>query len=110
MNNTNYRQIIDLIKYPIITDKATRLLELNQYTFATDLRANKDQIKSAIEYLFKVKVSAVNTYHAPVKKKRIGKFFENWIHENYFEILFSQFFLHPNLRENINARKKRSHN
>ncbi len=74
MNNTNYRQIIDLIKYPIITDKATRLLELNQYTFATDLRANKDQIKSAIEYLFKVKVSAVNTYHAPVKKKRIGKF------------------------------------
>ena len=71
MNNTNYRQIIDLIKYPIITDKATRLLELNQYTFATDLRANKDQIKSAIEYLFKVKVSAVNTYHAPVKKKRI---------------------------------------
>jgi large subunit ribosomal protein L23 len=62
VNNTNYRQIIDLIKYPIITDKAT------------DLRANKDQIKSAIEYLFKVKVSAVNTYHAPVKKKRIGKF------------------------------------
>ena len=74
VNNTNYRQIIDLIKYPIITDKETRLLELNQYTFATDLRANKDQIKSAIEYLFKVKVSAVNTYHAPVKKKRIGKF------------------------------------
>jgi large subunit ribosomal protein L23 len=74
VNNKNYRQIIDLIKYPIITDKATRLLELNQYTFATDLRANKDQIKSAIEYLFKVKVSAVNTYHAPVKKKRIGKF------------------------------------
>lgn len=33
VNNTNYRQIIDLIKYPIITDKATRLLEINQYTF-----------------------------------------------------------------------------
>ena len=74
MNNTNYRQIIDLIKYPIITDKATRLLELNQYTFATDIKANKDQIKTAIEYLFQVKVSAVNTYQAPVKKKRIGKF------------------------------------
>ena len=74
MNNTNYRQIIDLIKYPIITDKATRLLELNQYTFATDIKANKDQMKDAIEYLFQVKVSAVNTYHAPMKKKRIGKF------------------------------------
>ena len=70
MNNTNYRQIIDLIKYPIITDKATRLLELNQYTFATDIKANKGQIKAAIEYLFQVKVTAVNTYHAPIKKKR----------------------------------------
>ena len=74
MTNTNYRQIIDLIKYPIITDKATRLLELNQYTFATDIKANKEQIKAAIEYLFQVKVVAVNTYHAPVKKRRIGKF------------------------------------
>ena len=74
MNNKNYRQIIDLIKYPIITDKATRLLELNQYTFATDIKANKEQIKSAIEYLFQVKVTAVNTYHAPIKKKRVGKF------------------------------------
>lgn len=74
MNNNNYRQIIDLIKYPIITDKATRLLELNQYTFATDIKANKGQIKTAIEYLFQVKVTAVNTYHAPIKKKRVGKF------------------------------------
>ena len=65
MTNTNYRQIIDLIKYPIITDKATRLLELNQYTFATDIKANKEQIKAAIEYLFQVKVIAVNTYHSP---------------------------------------------
>lgn len=77
MNNTNHREIIDLIKYPIITDKATRLLELNQYTFATDIKANKEQIKLAIEYLFPVKVSAVNTYHAPIKKKRIGKFIGN---------------------------------
>lgn len=74
VNNKNYRQIIDLIKYPIITDKATRLLELNQYTFATDIKANKEQIKSAIEYLFQVKVTAVNTYHAPIKKKRVGRF------------------------------------
>jgi large subunit ribosomal protein L23 len=77
VNNTNHREIIDLIKYPIITDKATRLLELNQYTFATDIKANKEQIKLAIEYLFPVKVSAVNTYHAPIKKKRIGKFIGN---------------------------------
>ena len=49
-------------------------MEINQYTFATDIKATKDQIKLAVEYLFQVKVTAVNTYHAPVKKKRIGKY------------------------------------
>lgn len=69
--------LIDLIKYPIITDKATKLLELNQYTFATSINANKTQIKSAIEYLFNVKVVAVNTHRPPVKYRRIGKFSGN---------------------------------
>jgi large subunit ribosomal protein L23 len=67
-------ELIDLIKYPIITDKATKLLELNQYTFATSQQANKTQIKSAIEYLFKVKVLSVNTHKPPRKYRRIGKF------------------------------------
>ena len=66
--------LIDLIKYPIITDKATKLLELNQYTFATSKEATKTQIKSAIEYLFKVKVIAVNTHRPPLKYRRVGKF------------------------------------
>lgn len=66
--------ILDLIKYPIITDKATKLLELNQYTFATSLGANKTQIKSAIEQLFNVKVVSVNTHRLPQKQRRIGKF------------------------------------
>ena len=68
MNNTNYRQIIDLIKYPIITDKATRLLEINQYTFATDIKANKEQIKLAIEYLFQVKVRNFGCPPSPLCK------------------------------------------
>ena len=62
------------MKYPIITDKATRLLELNQYSFAIDSKANKIDIKSAIEYLFDVKVVAVNTFNPPQKKRRIGRF------------------------------------
>ena len=45
----NKRQII---KYPIITDKATRLLENNQYSFIVDRYADKLSIKVAIEYLF----------------------------------------------------------
>ena len=47
----NKRQII---KYPIITDKATRLLENNQYSFIVDRYADKLSIKVAIEYLFQL--------------------------------------------------------
>ncbi len=45
MNSTKQRELIDIVKYPIITDKATRLLELNQYSFAIDSKANKMDIK-----------------------------------------------------------------
>ena len=63
-----------LIKYPIITDKATRILENNQYTFLVDRSSDKTAIKSSIEELFKVKVTKVNTCHLPRKQKRIGKY------------------------------------
>nr|YP_010835326.1 ribosomal protein L23 [Cryptomonas gyropyrenoidosa]WFQ83001.1 ribosomal protein L23 [Cryptomonas gyropyrenoidosa] len=68
---------IDLIKYPIITDKATKLLESNQYTFAVDPSLDKHDIKLAIEYLFTVKVIAINTLVLPIKKRRVGKFVGN---------------------------------
>jgi large subunit ribosomal protein L23 len=77
MIKRDQRTLIDLIKYPIITDKATRLLESNQYSFATDCKANKTDIKLAIEYLFQVKVTSVNTYNTPRKTRRIGKFIGN---------------------------------
>ena len=67
----NKRQII---KYPIITDKATRLLENNQYSFIVDRYADKLSIKVAIEYLFDVKVIKVNTCRLPRKQKRVGKY------------------------------------
>ena len=70
----NLRILIDLIKYPIITDKATKLLELNQYSFATDPKATKAQIKNAIQYLFQVKVTSVNTQIPSQKSRRVGKF------------------------------------
>ena len=63
-----------IIKYPIITDKATRLLEKNQYSFIVDRYSNKITIKSAIESLFNVKVIKVNTCRLPRKKKRVGKY------------------------------------
>jgi large subunit ribosomal protein L23 len=67
-------KVIDLIKYPIISDKASKLLESNQYTFAVDPKLSKDNIKNAIEYLFNVKVISVNTHRPPTKHRRIGKF------------------------------------
>jgi len=63
----------DIIKYPVITDKATRLLENNQYSFIVNPSSNKITIKKTIEYLFNVKVIKVNTAHLPKKKKRVGK-------------------------------------
>ena len=61
-----------IIKYPIITDKATRLLENNQYSFVVDRYSDKLTIKAAIEYLFNVKVIKVNTCRLPRKKNVLG--------------------------------------
>jgi large subunit ribosomal protein L23 len=63
-----------IIKYPLITDKSTRLLENNQYTFIVDRYSDKIRIKDAIEYLFNVKVTKVNTCRLPRHKKRVGKY------------------------------------
>jgi large subunit ribosomal protein L23 len=65
---------IDLIKYPILTEKAVRLFKQNQYSFAVSKEANKTVIKTAIEKLFDVKVIAVNTSTQQRKKRRVGKF------------------------------------
>ena len=63
-----------IIKYPLVTDKATRLLENNKYSFIVDRYANKILIKDAIEYLFNVNVVKINVMNLPRKKKRVGKY------------------------------------
>ena len=76
MNNfsKSSHSLIQTIKYPLITDKSTVLLEDNKYTFIVDRYSNKITIKAAIEYLFNVTVIKVNTSNLPKKKKRIGKY------------------------------------
>lgn len=69
-----YESTAQIIKYPIITDKATRLLENNQYSFIVDRYSDKTTIKATIEYLFNVRVIKVNTCRLPRKKKRVGKY------------------------------------
>jgi large subunit ribosomal protein L23 len=60
----------DLIRGPVITEKATALSEHNQFAFRVAKDATKPQIKDAIETLFGVKVTAVNTLTVKGKQKR----------------------------------------
>lgn len=71
---TNPRQLPDLIRRPIVTEKATLLMEQNKYVFEVVPQATKPEIKAAIEDLFSVKVASVNTIRPPRKKKRVGRF------------------------------------
>ena len=61
-----------IIKNPIITEKSTDLTgKYNKYSFAVDKKANKIEVKKAIEKLFKVKVIKVNTVRMRGKQKRV---------------------------------------
>ena len=70
-------RMYEIIRRPIITEKATLLSEFNQVSFRVPLDATKREIKAAVEALFKVKVTAVNTLRQKGKVKRfrgrIGK-------------------------------------
>ena len=74
MSEYNPRDMADLVLRTILTEKATLLLEKNKYVFEVILKANKPEIKAAIESLFNVKVTGVNTIRPPRKKRRVGKF------------------------------------
>jgi large subunit ribosomal protein L23 len=65
--------MLDLVKYPVIhTEKATRLIENNQFSFDVDVRLTKSQIRKLVEEFFNVKVLAVNTHRPPRKNKRLS--------------------------------------
>ena len=69
---SNYR---DIIKAPVITEKSSNIAsDDRKYVFKVDAKANKSQIKDAIEKIFKVKVESVNTINVHPKKKRVGRY------------------------------------
>ncbi|MDJ0843186.1 MAG: 50S ribosomal protein L23 [Crocosphaera sp.] len=74
MTEYNPRDLADLVIKPIITEKATLQLEQNKYVFDVLPKATKPEIKAAIESLFDVKVTGVNTIRPPRKKRRVGRF------------------------------------
>ena len=58
---------------PVVTEKSTFLAEQGKYVFAVATRANKLQVKEAVELAFSVKVSDVNVMNVPGKSRRIGR-------------------------------------
>lgn len=64
----------DIIKRPVITERSADLMQLDKYTFDVDVKANKTQVKHAVEEIFDVKVEKVNIMNYKPKKKRMGRY------------------------------------
>jgi len=62
-----------IVKRPLITEKATVMKEGNKYAFEVMNEANKRQIKEAVEAAFKVNVVKVTVMNVPGKMRRIGR-------------------------------------
>jgi large subunit ribosomal protein L23 len=61
---------VDILRYPLATEKASNPTLKNYYTFVVDKRANKTIIKKAFESVFKVKIIQIQTLTMPKKTKR----------------------------------------
>ncbi|MDD6224462.1 MAG: 50S ribosomal protein L23 [bacterium] len=66
---------LEIIKAPVITEKSANLgKNKEQYVFKVDPKANKIEIKQAIEKIFNVKVQEVRTINVKPKKRRVGRY------------------------------------
>ena len=66
---------LEIIKAPVITEKSRMLAEKEgKYEFIVDPRANKTEIKQAIEKIFNVKVEEISTINVVPKKRRVGRY------------------------------------
>ncbi len=64
----------EVLRRPLVTEKTNIMGDTeNRFTFAVDLRANKHQIKEAVEKAFDVKVTAVNVINMRAKERRLGR-------------------------------------
>ncbi|GIO10316.1 50S ribosomal protein L23 [Brevibacillus reuszeri] len=68
------KSLHDVLKRPVITERTTDMMAEKKYVFEVPLKANKTEIKQAVEKVFGVKVEAVNTVRVPAKPKRYGKY------------------------------------
>ncbi len=63
----------EILRRPLVTEKATMLQEGNKYVFEVARRAGRFQIKEAVERAFKVEVAKVNVMTVPGKTRRVGR-------------------------------------
>jgi large subunit ribosomal protein L23 len=68
------RDYHDIIIKPVLTERSMNLQADNKYTFIVDRQANKTEIKNAVEKIFSVDVTGVNTMNVKGKPKRLGKY------------------------------------
>ncbi|HLS08830.1 50S ribosomal protein L23 [Lentibacillus sp.] len=64
----------DIIKRPVITEHSADLMAEKKYTFEVNPKANKTEIKDAVELVFDVRVERVNTMNLKGKFKRMGRY------------------------------------
>lgn len=64
----------DILQQPLVSEKSVQMMDNNKYCFRVHPWANKVQIKSAVETIFKVKVTAVNTGNYSGKFRRMGRY------------------------------------
>ena len=69
---TTIGQLTKVLLRPVVTEKSTRLQEMNKFTFEVTLTANRGLVKEAVERLFEVKVVKVNMVRTPGKVRRFG--------------------------------------
>jgi large subunit ribosomal protein L23 len=68
-------QLHEILRRPLVTEKNATLQAAGKYAFEVDRRANKMEIKNAVQAAFKVTVMAVNVVNMHGKTKRIGRGF-----------------------------------
>ncbi|WP_067729225.1 50S ribosomal protein L23 [Oceanobacillus damuensis] len=68
------KDVRDVIKRPVITENSADLMADKKYTFEVSPKANKTEIKDAVESIFGVKVEKVNTMNVKGKFKRMGRY------------------------------------
>ncbi|HIT10944.1 MAG TPA: 50S ribosomal protein L23 [Candidatus Onthousia faecigallinarum] len=65
---------LEIIKAPVVTEKSGAMNQIGKYVFKVDPKANKTEIKLAIEKIFHVHVKSIRSITVKPKKKRVGRY------------------------------------